>query len=201
MRRRAQLAIWPLAIALGVGACGTEDEQASAPEQRGAGAGEEPEAASGGQRGFAVELEPVNDSGVVGRGQISQLGDTLRVQLEADGLVQRKRHPVRLHALEEGEPSSCPTAAADADGDGSVSFEEALAIYGPVAADLEPFARARGYGALSLQTTLVPPEGEQGAAAELDPLEDRVLVVYGLDASGRYDASIPVACATIEPIG
>jgi hypothetical protein len=168
-----------LTIAAGAG-CGEHE-----------GAGAEAETTTrGGQQGYEARLAPLNDSGVEGQAILSELGDTMRIQITARGLVPRREHPQRLHRLETDKPGECPTKAADEDSDGVVSLEEALPAYGPAALELKPFPTASRDGSVSFQGTF-------DLRPDLKPLSTRVIVLHGLDVRGEYEPSAPVACGRI----
>ena len=158
----------------------------------GCGGGEAPAPAepAEGQEAFRARLAPLNGSGARGRLILSRLGSTLRVQLTATGLVPRQEHVQHVHRLETGERGACPERAADVNGDGVTDLEESLPVYGPVALKLEPFPRADRQGEVEYQATFELP-------AELEPLTDRVIVLYGLDVRRVYDPTVPVACGRI----
>jgi hypothetical protein len=170
------------AVALGacvvlLGGCG--GGEASAPAEP-----------TSGQETFRARLSPLNGSGARGRAILSQLGSTLRVQLTATGLVPRQEHVQHVHRLETNEPGKCPRRAADANGDRVTGLEESLPAYGPVALKLEPFPRADRRGDVDYQATFE-------LSAELEPLTDRVVVLYGRDIRHVYDPTVPVACGRI----
>ena len=143
-----------------------------------------------GQETFRARFGPLNGSGARGKAILSRLGSTLRVQLTATGLVPRQEHVQHVHRLETGEPGACPRRTADANGDGVAGLEESLPAYGSVALKLEPFPRADRRGEVEYQATFELP-------GELEPLTDRVIVLYGLDIRRVYDPTVPVACGRI----
>jgi hypothetical protein len=145
---------------------------------------------TGGQETFHAGLGPLNGSGARGRAILSRLGSTLRIQLNATGLAPGQAHVQHLHRLETGEPGECPERTADANGDGVTGLEESLPVYGPVSLQLAPFPRSDRRGSIDFQATYELP-------AELEPLTDRVIVLYGLNIRGVYDPTVPVACGPI----
>jgi hypothetical protein len=175
-RRRASTVALGVCVAL-LGGCG--EGEAPAPSEP-----------TDGQEAFRARLAPLNGSGARGKAILSRLGSTLRVQLTATGLVPRQEHVQHIHRLETGETGACPGRAADVNGDGVTGLEESLPAYGPVALKLEPFPRADRRGEIDYQATFELP-------AELEPLTDRVLVLYGLDIRRVYDPTVPVACGRI----
>lgn len=192
-RRRAQsTGAAAAAVAAGVvlAACGggASDATGDSPSGRGSVGDAEP---ADEQRSFRARLGPLNGSGAEGEATLALLDSTLTARLDANGLEPLQEHVQHIHRLEGGEPGRCPTEAADGDGDGMVSLEESLPAYGPVAVKLEPFPRADGQGRVSFEDTLEAPPG-------VEPLTDRVIVVYGRDVRGVYDPTVPVACGRIR---
>lgn len=139
-----------------------------------------------GQLGFDARLEPLNGSGAGGRATLSQLGSTLRVQTTLSGLAPGEEHVQHIHRLESGKPGECPPGDT-----GALTLQDALGAYGPVTLKLKPFPRADGRGRASFQGTfqLLP---------DLDPLDERVVAVYGMEVDGVYDRTVPVACGPIR---
>jgi hypothetical protein len=155
-----------------------------------------------GVRHFVVDLESLNDSGVSGMAELTLDGDELTVKIEATGLEMNRPHPQHIHGLpvEEGKGfanprnSTCPTAAADADGDGVVSVGEGLSNYGPVRLALTPFSTTPD-GTLDFEVTYPVPDALQ----PINTLQNRVIVLHGLTIDGAYVPSTPIACGQIRP--
>jgi hypothetical protein len=181
MTRRNAAPLLLLALALLLAACGGGSP----------GAGGEDPADVGEPRTHHARLDPLNGSSVEGRAEMVQLGPTLRVRLRATGLEPRQLHVQHVHRLDDGRPGRCPSPSADADRDGRVSLDEALPAYGPVALKLEPFPRPDRGGGVAF-------EGEFELEPEIEPLPDRVIVLYGIDVRGVYDPTVPVACGRIR---
>ena len=85
---------------------------------------------------FTVQLRPLNDSGVSGTATV-RVGDdgAFTVALNATGL-DATGHPQHIHGSAMAV-SSCPTAAADANGDGFVDVMEGAPSYGGILLPLD----------------------------------------------------------------
>ena len=153
---------------------------------------------------YYAELDPLNDSGVVGAALLTLDGDELTVVLQASGMVPGEQHPQHIHGFTNdgnGETSSlsivenaiCPDNTFDENDDGIVSVDEGTPAYGPVLIPLEPFPTANAAGAISYNQTLdVDPD-------DVDDPAKRVVVLHGMvdPDTDDYDPSTPVACGEI----
>lgn len=122
---------------------------------------------------------------------LTQTGSTVRVHLSAVGLEPRQEHVQHVHRLEGGEPGACPGESGDRDGDGTLALDESLPAYGEVAVALEPFPRTGDGGKIEYGESLA-------LEPEVEPLSDRVVVLYGLAMDGVYDPTVPVACGRLR---
>lgn len=139
-----------------------------------------------------------NNSGSSSTANLSISGDQLKVDITGTGFTPNSPHAQHFHgSFDENKDFTCPTSAADADGDGQVNTEEGLPTYGDImislttkgdttpesglAIDRMPTADANGN--LSYSRTITLPEG---AGAKLKNLH---IVQHGLDANGndKYD--------------
>lgn len=139
-------------------------------------------------------LSPLNahvgQGAVTGKAVLTMDGaGNLTVSLDVKGVVPGQLHPQHIHG--HGGVSTCPTPQADADGDGVVSVGEGVPDYGPVMVSLTPFQTPSG-SRYEYEATFA----NQGA---LEP-ERRAIVVHGAFVNGAYDASLPVACGTVERV-
>jgi hypothetical protein len=139
-------------------------------------------------------LSPLNAH--VGRGAVTGKAvltmdgiGNLTVSLDVKGVVPGQLHPQHIHG--HGGVSTCPTPQADANGDGVVSVGEGVPDYGPVLVSLTPFQTPP-----STRYEYEATFANQGA---LEP-ERRAIVVHGAFVNGVYDASLPVACGTVERV-
>jgi hypothetical protein len=130
---------------------------------------------------FTTSLTALNGSGVSGSGTLLLNNNKLKVNLSLSGLEANQQHEVTIRGMSSGN-STCPTAAADTNHDGTISLSEA-----------QP----------SIGNTLVALSAAQQTGEELTvssswlPLTTRTVVVLGKTVNGTYDATLPVACGTI----
>ena len=141
---------------------------------------------------YKAELNMLNNSGVWGMAELMLDGDQLTVTINAQGLVPDMGHAQHIHGFTDNfKNSSCPPDSADTDGDGLVSVGEGLPYYGPVLVPLSPFTTAPG-GIIDFQQTYT-------VDSSLGPLQNRSIVLHGLNVNGAYVGSMPVACGQIVP--
>ncbi|MGY1826013.1 hypothetical protein [Blastococcus sp. SYSU DS0541] len=172
-----------------------------------------------GPHSYQADLGALNQSGVQGTGMVTLDGTTATVMIEASGLLAGAPHAQHFHI---GAQGTCPTGAADENGDGFVSVTEGAPFYGAIGSSLtttgdtgpdsglaiDRFPTAEG-GSVSYERTFEVSEDVHQA------FEDgtAVLVVHGVDqnGSGTYDgdvmsdldpslpmeATAPAACGTL----
>jgi hypothetical protein len=139
---------------------------------------------------FTADLSQLNNSGVTGTVHLALTGDQLKVVLDAQNLEANQQHMQHIHGLASGN-ATCPTASADSNHDGLISFSEGLPFYGAVLVPLEPFPTANASGNVHYEETLTV------SASTIGALETRTIVLHGKTVSGAYDATLPVACGQI----
>ncbi|MEN3123510.1 MULTISPECIES: hypothetical protein [Janibacter] len=139
-----------------------------------------------------------NDSGSTSTATVTVAGDQMTVDITGTGFTPSSPHAQHFHgSFDENKDFTCPTPAADKDGDGQVDTEEGLPTYGDImislttkgdtspksglAVDRMPVADADGN--LRYSRTITLPEG---AGPKLKNLH---VVQHGLDANGngKYD--------------
>lgn len=141
---------------------------------------------------YKAELHMLNNSGVWGMAELMLDGDELTVSIQANGLVPDTPHAQHIHGITDNfGNSSCPPPSADTDGDGFVSVGEGLPYYGGVLVPLTPFSTAPG-GMIDFEQTYT-------VDTSLGPLQNRSIVLHGLNVNGSYVGSMPVACGQITP--
>lgn len=172
------------------------------------------------QSSYQADLGSLNDSGVTGTAMVTIDGDQATVTINANGLLAGSPHAQHIHIGGEG---TCPTPAADADGNGIVSTPEALPNYGPIQVSLTTEGDTSPDSALAVDRFPTAPGGTESynrtftvgtdVAQKLDGGVG-VIVVHGIDAndSGTYDgdakstldpslpleATAPAACGVLE---
>ncbi len=145
---------------------------------------------------YTVDFGSLNNSGVTGTAELSLEGSTLTVNISASGL-DAGAHPQHIHGFSENNGNStCPPASADSDGNGIISIPEGAPFYGGVLLTLSPFPEAGEDGTIEFTMTY---EYEDGVDASLVPLQNRSIVLHGMNVDGEYSATTPVACGQIEP--
>ncbi|QYA25632.1 CHRD domain-containing protein [Gramella sp. MT6] len=147
---------------------------------------------------YTAQLGGLNDSGVSGTATVTKNGNQLTVTVLAQGLEPNQAHPQHIHGLSNGEEATCPPASADADEDGIITIPEGAPFYGEVLLPLEGFPMADENGNISYEETFTLGENDVLTEAELADLDDRVIVLHGLNNDGEYVATIPVACGQLD---
>jgi hypothetical protein len=139
---------------------------------------------------FTVTLAQLNSSNVSGSGSLLLNDSKLQVKLSLTGLEAGQSHEIAIRGLASGS-ATCPTAAADTNHDGTISFNEGLPFYSQVLVPLQPFPTANASGNVHYEETLT------ASASTIGALETRTIVLHGKTVGGTYDATLPVACGTI----
>lgn len=141
---------------------------------------------------YRAVLSSLNNSGASGTATLWLEGDKLTVTIEAMGLEANKVHPQHIHGFtEDNRNSTCPTMAADTNGDGLVDLVEGLPSYGPVLLTLTPLPTADASGRITYTQTFT-------VTKDLLPLQNRAIVLHGLTVMGEYWPTLPVACGQIK---
>ncbi|MGA8854517.1 MAG: hypothetical protein WB492_10115 [Christiangramia sp.] len=146
---------------------------------------------------YTAQLGSINDSEASGTATVSLQGDMLTVNVIAQGMVPDQAHPQHIHGLMDGE-GTCPPASADTDEDGIITIPEGAPFYGGVLLPLDDFPMADENGNISYEKTFMLGENDIPTAEELGDLEDRVIVLHGLNNNAEYVATIPVACGELN---
>jgi len=148
---------------------------------------------------FEVQFHALNDSNVGATADLTLDGDQLHIVIHAQGL-DAGQHAMHIHGFANGSDAVCPTPAA-AGGDGILTNDEGMAIYGNVLIELTPTPVVGDNGNLSYNQTLTL---SQDQLDDLGDLTHNTIVIHGLDQddSGSMDADeqmLPIACGTLEP--
>jgi hypothetical protein len=147
-----------------------------------------------------IKLQDVNRTGATGSASITvDDAGNLTVVINATGLAPNLPHAQHLHGAMDTMTTHCP-ATGDKDGDGFISVEEGVPMYGDVFVSLTTTGDTTFTSALAINR--MPKADAQGnlnsrrtiAAADLPPgtaahLKDLHIVQHGIDANhnGRYD--------------
>lgn len=147
-----------------------------------------------------IKLTDVNHTGATGSASITvDDAGNLTVVVNAKGLAPYLPHAQHLHGSMDTMTTHCP-ATGDKDGDGFISVEEGVPMYGDVFVSLTTTGDTTFTSALAINR--MPKADAQGnlsyrrtiAATDLPPntaahLKDLHIVQHGIDANhnGRYD--------------
>jgi hypothetical protein len=147
-----------------------------------------------------IKLQDVNHTGATGTASITvDDAGNLTVVINAKGLAPNLPHAQHLHGSMDTMSTHCP-ATGDKDGDGFISVEEGVPMYGGVfvsltttgdttftsALAINRMPRADAQGNLSYRRTIAAADLPAGTAAHLKDLH---IVQHGVDANrnGQYD--------------
>jgi hypothetical protein len=148
-----------------------------------------------------VQLLELNNSGGSGTATLTATsGGDLKVVIRSKGLVPNSPHAQHIHGAVNGMDFHCPDMSADKDGNGYVSTEEGLPMYGDIfisltttgdtakasALAVDRMPKADASGDLTYERTI---PAAQLPAGTLEHLRDLHIVQHGIDANrnGRYD--------------
>ncbi|MFC4150045.1 hypothetical protein ACFO0M_27645 [Micromonospora mangrovi] len=148
-----------------------------------------------------MKLLDLNETGATGTATLTATdsGD-LKVMIRSKGMTPNSPHAQHIHGAVTGMDFHCPDKSADANGNGYVSTEEGLKMYGDIfisltttgdttkasglAVDRMPKADAKGD--LTYERTFTATELPKGT---IEHLKDLHVVQHGIDANknGKYD--------------
>lgn len=149
------------------------------------------------------DLTPVPLNGVDGSGtaMVWVDGTTLKVEVEASGLLAGSPHAAHIHYGTDAS-NQCPTAADDADDSGTITTSEGVPSYGTVQVSLTTSGDTSPDSALAIDRFDTAEGGnisyERGEIEVSQDLADDILagdaavVVHGVDydGSGAYDGDV-----------
>jgi hypothetical protein len=164
---------------------------------------------------YSARLEAVNAavvrSDATGEAHFKLDGDTLAIEIRMRGVPADMVHWQHLHGFADGRDAACPSAQADANGDGVVDLVETEKSAGttlvpfdamPAAMDVAhgDYPSADADGAYHYAAR-VPVQALQAAFAKAFPgqqfdLEKRVVFIHGVPA----DTRLPDSVASLGPI-
>lgn len=149
---------------------------------------------------YTATLSQLNNSGASGVVSVSVENNTMTVKVEAIGMVANQTHPQHIHGKDDNSNATCPPPSADADGDGIITVPEGAPFYGGILLPLEDFPMADANGNVSYTKTFTLGENGTLTTDALGTLENRAIVLHGLNNGGSYVATIPVACGELTKI-
>lgn len=153
---------------------------------------------------YKARLGELNGSDSHGFAYLTWKDNVLKTTVLAYGVTPNKQHPQHIHGFEDDSNSVCPPASADEDGNGLISLTEGAPFYGPVLLPLTmedgSFPMANSWGMYTYERTFTLGEGETISSSDLNPLENRVIVLHGMNVNGEYVATLPVSCGQIEMV-
>ncbi len=181
---------------------------------------------------YTAELRPLNAAALgrsaSGTATLNVEGDRLTITLEASGLAPGVMHLQHYHGFPDGTDATCPTPAADTNGDGLVDLLETEPMAGTTMvpfhatpASLEipsaTYPTADAQGAIRYEQAAAVGELEAALRSKFNgaglELEKRVVFIHGVAPDAELPPSvqslpgvpaqvtIPVACGTIERAG
>ena len=146
-------------------------------------------------------------------GQLTVKGDEITVVLMVNGVTQ-SLHPQHIHA-----GLSCPSTAADTNGDGYVDVIEGLPDYGPILVNLDDDLSSNAAGSFPTGSSYTYDESASRSTMQ-DELETAIklgrrhIVVHGFDGTvpstvqtlpglpaSTGNLVLPVACGEIQLVG
>lgn len=148
-------------------------------------------------KSYVAVLEELNDSGASGAATLLLEDGLLTVTINVSGVEEGVVHPQHIHGHTvanrgNARNATCPTLAADANGDGIIQVGEGVPAYGPVLLSLQPFSLGDG-GVIDFSETY-------DFDKDWNPLQKRAIVIHGLTIDGEYVVSTPIACGQIEAL-
>ncbi len=153
---------------------------------------------------YTADLAELNDSGVSGTATVVLDGTTMTVLSDVAGVAPALPHAQHLHGAADAE-GVCPTAEADADGDGFVTVAEGAPSYGGIQVSLTTSGDTSGDSGLAVDRMPVTEDGAYDYVRTFEVSEDVAdlaadlsYVVHGIDidGSGEYDGDAP---SSIDP--
>jgi hypothetical protein len=146
---------------------------------------------------FTADLGSLNGSGASGTATLTldRAQRILYVHVQASGLAPDQEHIQHIHGFRTSD-ATCPTMAADTDGDGLISTAEGASAYGPILVFLNDNS---GSGPVADSNGNVDFENSYRLSEETaNELTSFAVVEHGIDlnGSGAYDGA---ARSTVNP--
>jgi len=178
---------------------------------------------------FVAKLQPLNGDKIgtsaSGTAKLDIVDGTLSVSIDLEGLPPELMHLQHFHGFPDGKDATCPTAAADSNGDGYIDLLETEPVAGttmvpfhahPVSleipSDTYPVADKAGVAHYKKDENVADLEHalKEKFKAPVLALEKRVIFVHGVAPDAKLPDSvkslpgvpaqvtIPIACGKIE---
>jgi hypothetical protein len=167
----------------------------------------------------------VTGSKAVGEATLTIKGDSLTIAVNASGVPKDIEHWQHFHGFSDGRQATCPTQAADANGDGIIDVVETGVAAGttmvpfsgdPVSMDVPhgTYPKGSATGTLQYQETVSLSALRAAFAKAFDrqklDLDRRVIFIHGVPADSKLKPSVaslgpipaqvtlPIACGKIS---
>jgi hypothetical protein len=181
---------------------------------------------------YTAELSPLNAEAIgrsaSGTATFNIEGDRLTITIEADGLAPDIIHLQHYHGFPDGTDATCPTPAADTNGDGIVDLLETEPMAGttmvpfhaePASLEIpsKTYPIADAEGSVRYEQAVAVGELKEALRSKFNgaglDLEKRVVFIHGMPPDAELPESaqslpdvpaqvtIPAACGTIERAG
>jgi hypothetical protein len=116
--------------------------------------------------------------------------EELHLWMEAENLAPNQVVGLQMWGLFDGSEAICPSPLDDTDYDGLVTYDEVFGASGRSVLAFTPYSRTTESGHLRINELF-----ERGDSC---PIADRVLILFGGQHDGEWDAMLPVACADMH---
>jgi hypothetical protein len=184
--------------------------------------------AAGAAERYVAKLQPLNadvaGQEATGQATFELVDGELTITVEAEGLAPGIAHMQHIHGFPDGSNATCPTMAADANGDGIVDLIETEVSAGttmvplhaaPVSLEIpsKAYPVTSAAGRISYEATVPLDDLEQALREKFGAkdlaLEQRVVFVHGVDPATKLPDSVasletvpahitlPVACGEV----
>jgi len=180
---------------------------------------------------YVAHLHPLN-SNVTGREAMGEAkftikGDSLTIQIDAEGLPPNMMHLQHFHGFKDNRQATCATPAADTNGDGIIDLIETEPMSGttmvpfhddPVSMQIvnDTYPKASAAGSYHYEKTVSWSALKAAFAKTFDDpeldLDKRVVYIHGVPPDTKLPASVaslgkipaqvtlPIACGKIERV-
>ncbi len=144
-----------------------------------------------------ADLNPLNNSGVVGNARVNVDGRILHVDATARGLLRNMPHAMHIHHGDQAT-HECPTVRLDKNRDFRLNTAEGIPAYGPIAVSLTTPGDTSPASGLAVDRFPTTPTGRlayhrditvSSSLAAAVARGEGVVVIHGIDYNnnGKYD--------------